>query len=91
VLGCPVNSVCLGEDVESDSGSKVVSGTGFVRDWVAVIAVLCTPFQPDVAIDGMSAVVNIMAVDGAPLEVLVHCAPVAVRDIATGGCSHVLG
>jgi hypothetical protein len=91
VLWCPVDGVRLGEDVESDRISEIVSGTSFVRDWVAVVAVLLTPFHPDCAVDGVGSIVNVVAVNGSPGVVLVHRAPGGEIYIPAGRSSHVLG
>ena len=86
----PVDGICLREDVVSDNSSDVISGAGFIRDWVTVMAVLLIPFQEDFTIDGVSPTRNVVTVDGTPGVVFVHCAPGAICDIPTRRCSHVL-
>ena len=90
MLVCPVDGVCLREDVVSDNSSEVISGTSFVRDWVTVMTILLIPFQENLAIDCVSAARNVVTKDGTPGVILVYCSPSVVRNVPTRGCPDVL-
>ncbi len=56
---------------------------------ISIVRGGCAPGSPDVAVDGKGALGGGLAVDGAPLVLLVDGAPGGVGDVAAGGAANV--